>query len=44
MFLKKYSNHWYIAMHDGTFINKSIPGRNERNQLWVNKIFSSNEI
>jgi serine/threonine protein kinase len=27
-------------MYYGAFINKSMPGRNEHDQLWVNKRFS----
>ncbi|CAF1295720.1 unnamed protein product [Rotaria magnacalcarata] len=33
--LKKYSNHRNIAMYYGAFINKSLPGRNEHDQLWL---------
>ncbi len=38
LFLLKYSNHRNIAMYYGAFINKSLPGRNEHDQLWVNRI------
>lgn len=39
--LKKYSNHRNIAMYYGAFINKSLPGRNEHDQLWVNQSIKS---